>query len=103
MSGMKLKEELESLGNLLRAELSHDRISPDSVHASRLSSLLEEEKIRNDSLSAKLESLNTEIFEAGEFIDSLKDEVKKESDKVALLQSKLNESQKEYFKKSSHI
>jgi chromosome segregation ATPase len=97
---MRLKQELDSLRDILKNELSHTRINPNRIssgeNADHLRALLEEEKLRNDSLSARVDDLKAEIYDAGEFIDSLKNELKRESDEVIQLQNKLSESNQEY-------
>ena len=99
---MGLKDDLESLRDILKDELAKDRIDPAAVTSSssneenHLRSLLQEEKIRNDSLTSKLEALNSEVSEACELIDRLKIDLTRESGKVNDLQNKLSESQKEF-------
>jgi chromosome segregation ATPase len=99
---MGLKEDLESLRDTLKDELAKDRIDPvvkissTSNEDNHMRSQLQEEKIRNDSLTSKLEALNSEVSDACDFIDRLKTDLKRESSKVNDLQNKLSESQKEF-------
>ena len=97
---MRLKQELDSLRDILKNELSHTRINPNRIssshNADHLRAHLQEEKSRNDSLTARVDDLKAEIYDAGEFIDSLKSELKRESDQVVQLQNKLSESNQEY-------
>lgn len=97
-----VSREIFSLATLLKAELDQKRVDPYPITCQTCTDAkhsLNTEKTRNVQLVKQVDSLRGDIQSAGDLIESLKDEIRGESDKNEQLRRRIDELNKELQKR----
>lgn len=98
-----VSREIFGLETLLKAELAQKRVDPFTITCQTCTDAkhsLNTEKTRNVQLAKEVDSLRGDIESAGDLIESLKDEIRGESDKNEQLCRRIEELNKEIQKRS---